>query len=195
MRRFGVQIIILVFVTGLLYACQPSYKDPAQPIDLANKSIKTNSCPALPITFKESDLSGTWTASYSLNDKDILIIKDGGTYKQIYDSPDANIHYESGWLNWWIEYRESGYVRLHLQGMRRADEPEVIFNREGGGIDPEMIWTIDYCENQVIEMPDEIVLIVTGAKYKTPRGIILRQTRLAGAEFTNSFSFKGDPAP
>jgi hypothetical protein len=45
---------------------------------------------------------------------------------------------------------------------------------------------IDYCENEVIEMPDEIILIVTGVTYDTPRGIILRQTvsgcKLLGAD-------------
>ena len=71
--------------------------------------------------------------------------------------------------------------------MRRAGEIESIFNREGGGIDPELFTAIDYCENEVVEMPDEIVLIVTGSKDDVPRGIILRQTRLAGSEWTWSF--------
>jgi hypothetical protein len=79
--------------------------------------------------------------------------------------------------------------------MRRAGEVDSIFNREGGGIDPELIWTIDYCEGEEVTMPDEIVLIVTGVNYDTPRGIILRQTRLAGAESTNSFSLEDNQIP
>ena len=41
-------------------------------------------------------------------------------------------------------------------------------------------------------MPDEIVLIVTGVTYDTPRGIILRQTRIAGSEWTWSFELSED---
>ena len=71
--------------------------------------------------------------------------------------------------------------------MRRAGDLELIFNREGGGVDPELFTAIDYCENEVIDMPDGIVLIVTGATHDAPRGIVLRQTRLAGSEWTWSF--------
>lgn len=193
MNKFSIRSITFLLVAGTL-ACQSIYGNTAQPTNLPESTSK-NSCPALPSAFKESDLIGTWSASYSLHDKDILIIKDGGIYKQIYDSPDAGINYESSWQEWRIEYRESGYIRLHLKGMRRAGEVDSIFNREGGGIDPELIWAIDYCENEEVRMPDEIVLIVTGVKYDTPRGIILRQTRLAGAESTNSFSLEDNQIP
>ena len=194
MNKFGVRSITFLLVAELLLACQSHYENTSQPTNLIKDSEK-NSCPALPSTFKESDLIGTWAASYSLHDKDILIIKDGGVYKQIYNSPDAGIHYESNWQEWRIEYRESGYIRLHLKGMRRAGEVDSIFNREGGGIDPKLIWAIDYCEGKEVTMPDEIVLIVTGVKYDTPRGIILRQTRLAGAESANSFRLENDQMP
>jgi hypothetical protein len=43
------------------------------------------------------------------------------------------------------------------------------------------------CEGGVIEMPHEVVLIVTGAKYNTPRGIILRHTRIAGSDWYWAF--------
>lgn len=183
MNKPAIKLTIMLIVIGLLFACRPLHKTP--------KATETFSCPPLPTTFKEADLLGTWFASYSLNDQDILTLKDDGTYKQIYDDPDAGQRYESDWQEWWVERRESGYVRLHLKGMRRAGEIESIFNREGGGIDPELFTAIDYCENEVVEMPDEIVLIVTGSKNDAPRGIILRQTRLAGSEWTWSFQFQG----
>jgi hypothetical protein len=186
----NLKITIVLFSAGLLFACR-SFGDVTPQTtkpDIGNANAY--SCPALPANFKETDLIGTWTVSYSLNDKDILILKEGGIFKQIYDDPDANQRYESNWQEWWIEYRESGYLRLHLKGMRRAGEIESIFNRENGGIDPELFTAIDYCENDVIEMPDEIVLVVTGSREDTPRGIVLRQTRLAGTEWTWSFRFQ-----
>jgi hypothetical protein len=196
MNRPGIKITIVLVVAGLLFACRSLYQDTAQPTKPSVEAMKTYACPALPPTFKETDLVGTWVASYSLNDQDILTLKADGTYKQIYDDPDAGRRYESDWQKWWIEYRESGYIRLHLKGMRRAGEIGSIFERKDGGIDPELFTAIDYCENDVIEMPNEIVLIVTGSKDGVPRGIILRQTRLAGSEWTWSFRLqeeKGKP--
>ena len=187
MNRPTITMTMVLIVIGLLFVCRSQYHDIAQQDISTVETIKKDVCLKPPITFNEADLLGTWVANYSLNDNDILTIKGNGTYKQIYDDPDARQYYESDWQQWWIEHRESGYIRLHLKGMRRAGEIESIFNREGGGIDPELFTAIDYCENNVIEMPDEIVLIVTGSKDDTPRGIILRQTRLAGSEWTWSF--------
>jgi hypothetical protein len=184
------RITIILTACGLLIACQFLNQGTALPIQSTSET--TYSCPPLPPNFKEEDLIGTWTTSYSLTDKDTLVIKDDGTYKQIYDDPDASQYYESDWQEWWIEYRESGYIRLHLDGMRRAGEIDSIFNRTNGGIDPELFTAIDYCENDVIEMPDEIVLIVTGTTDNVLRGIILRQTRLAGSEWTWSFQLEDE---
>jgi len=192
MKRSSISITALLVGAGLLFACSSLHQNTTQPIKSSVEATKSSACPGLPPAFKETDLFGTWVASYSLNDRDILTLKDDGTYKQIYDDPDASQHYESGWLDWWVEHRESGYIRLHLKGMRRAGEIESIFNRNGGGIDPELFTAIDYCENEVVEMPNEIVLIVTGSYEDVPRGIILRQTRLAGSEWTWSFSMQED---
>lgn len=187
MNRSGTKIAIVLVVAGLSFACRSLYQGTTQPAQTNVSATKAYICPALPPTFKEADLVGTWVASYSLNDQEILNLREDGTYQQIYDDPDAGQHYESNWQEWWVEHRESGYIRLHLKGMRRAGEIESIFDREGGGIDPELFTAIDYCENDVIEMPNEIVLVVTGSKDDVPRGIILRQTRLAGSEWTWSF--------
>ncbi len=161
----------------------------------STETVELSLCPPLPTNFKESDLIGKWIANYGLHDEDLLIIKEDGTYKQIYINPDEGKKYASDWMNWWIEYRDSGYIRLHFTGMKRAGELDSIFNREGGGIDPQLFTAIDYCENEVIEMPDEVVLIVTGSKENNPRGIILRQTRLAGSEWTWSFHLQDDSEP
>lgn len=190
MTRSCIKIIIVLVAAGLTFACRSFYQDSAQLTKSSVEAKKTYECPALPPTFKEADLVGTWVASYSLNDQDILTIREDGTYKQVYDDPDAGQRYESDWKEWWIEHRESGYIRLHLKGMRRCDGPTSICEREDGGIDPDLLWAIDYCEDEVVEMPDEVVLIVTGSKDDVPRGIILRQTRLSGSNWTWSFRLR-----
>lgn len=149
---------------------------------------KSASCPIVPTAFDETDIIGTWVAEYGINQVDILIIRNDGTYKQIYETDTSR--YESAWQRWWLEYRDGRYYRLHLEGMRRCDDILSICNRVGGGINPTEYTAIDYCENDVIEMPNEVVLIVTGTSYETIRNIILRQARLSGSNWTWSFSFK-----
>ena len=177
----------MLVALSILSSCRSHYQNDIEPTKSDVEATRFNVCPVLPSTFKENDLIGIWIVQYSLNDQDMLILNEDGTYKQIYNDPEANQRYESDWQEWWIEYRDSGYVRLHLKGMHRAGETEAVFNREGGGLDSELFTAIDYCENNVIKMPDEIVLIVTGSNEETPRGVILRQTRLAGSEWTWSF--------
>jgi hypothetical protein len=177
--------LLLILACGLLTACILLSSSPVQ------QSIPTQTpraCPTLPATFKENDLIGTWRASYALEDQDTLIIKEDGTYKQIYES-QGDILVETEWLKWWLEKRESGYMRLHLENMRRCDDLRSICNREGGGLDSKEYTAIDMCEGSVIEMPHEVVLIVTGANYETPRGIILRHTRIAGSDWYWAFEF------
>lgn len=177
--------LVLVLANGLLVACALLSRMPAQqPVPTQPKKA----CPILPATFTEDELVGTWRASYhGGDDKDILIIKEDGTFKQIYEYSGV-ILAETDWQKWWLERRENGYARLHLEGMRRCDDLLSICNREEGGLDPKDYTAIDMCEGGVIEMPHEIVLIVTGANYDTPRGIILRHTRIAGSDWYWSFS-------
>jgi hypothetical protein len=142
------------------------------------------------VTFQESDLIGTWVASYWSHDTDTLIIREDGTYKQIYNDPDSSFHYESDWQEWWTEPRPSGYLRLHLKGMHRFDDLPDVWEREGGGTSSK---TTDYCESVEVRMPDEVVLIVTGVlerEKSIPRGIKLRQTRLAGSDWYYTFKFQ-----
>ncbi|MBN1303337.1 MAG: hypothetical protein JXA13_02805 [Anaerolineales bacterium] len=195
MKKLSIRIIIMLSIMWLLISCRSCYEN-TTPSSHSSEDGEKYLCPALPSTFKESDLIGSWVANYHLDDKDLLIFKEDGTYKQIYSdpnpSPNESIHYESDWQKWWLEYRDSGYIRLHLKGMRRCDGIELFCQREVGGIDPELVWAIDYCEDEIVEMPDEVVLIVTGSKEKVPRGIILRQTRLAGSEWTWSFRLQDE---
>lgn len=151
-------------------------------------------CPPLPKAFHESDLIGTWVASYNIYSTDTLIIREDGTYKQIFEDivPKIDLYYryESDWQEWWIETRPSGYLRLHLKGMRRFDDLTEVWEREGGGT---ISKTIDYCEYVEVKMPDEVVLIVTGVldrQKNYQRGIMLRQTLLAGSDWYYSFKLQ-----
>ncbi len=185
--------LVLVAICCAVFVWYFLREIPEEPIDVR--------CPPLPETFKESDLIGTWVASYIIYSTDTLFIRENGTYKQVFEDndPETNYHYhyESDWQEWWIEYRESGYLRLHLKGMRRFDSGDSeIFNRVNGGLGPEDPWAIDTCEYVKVPMQDEVVLIVTGvserAKNTTPRGIELRHARLAGSDWYWSFRLQED---
>lgn len=180
-------LVYLVISIGCLVGCV----DQTTPGSIVGLSKST--CTAIPDNFKEEDLVGTWVASYSLNDREILMINGDNTYKQIYYlDTDSDVYYESDLLRWYPEYRDSGYIRLHFNGMHRFGELDSIGNRLGGGIDPKKYTAIDMCEDRIVEMPNEIVLVVTGAKYNVPRGIVLKQTRLAGSNWTWSFELSED---
>jgi hypothetical protein len=173
-------IITFVLALGFLLACSQT----------ASESLQVD-CAKLPAGFTSGDLVGTWVASYSASDKDILIISEDGTYKQIYEAPDANLRYESDWQPWTLEFRSSGYARLHLVGMHIASETDELINREGGGVDP-YFSLIDVCEGSEVTMPHEVILVVTGAGYETPRGIILRHMHFVGSEWNWTFSLLED---
>jgi hypothetical protein len=136
-------------------------------------------CPALPQSFEESDLVGTWVGRY-FGDIDKLIIQADGTYKQIFSSD--SLDFESEWQGWSFEYDPNGYGRLHLEGMRRCDDTDSICNNPGGGL-PLGEVAINPCESEYVDHSNEVVLFVTGYSNDVPRGIVLRQTRLAGSDW------------
>jgi hypothetical protein len=179
-------LVLMVCITTLSCTVSPRNKADAEPTPTAH-------CPPLPVTFKESDLIGTWMAKYGAGDTDTLILRQDGTYRQIYSDSSSGLHFESGWQEWWTERRVSGFLRLHLKGMRRCDDITSLCNREGGGLAPDEFTAIDYCEGEVVEMPNEIVLIVTGVPSRyadVPRSIWLRHMRLTGAEWTYTFELQ-----
>ena len=152
-------------------------------------------CPTLPEAFQISDLIGTWKAKYSDGATDMLIIQKDGKYKQVYSSPNSKLNFESNLLDWDVEKRQSGFIRLHMKSMHRCDDLDAVCTRQGGGVDPNELRSIDYCEGQVIEMPNEVVLVVTGVSKNNsivPRGIWLRHTRLAGTDWSYTFELQED---
>lgn len=135
---------------------------------------KMGRCILPPETFQESDLIGTWEAEFGTPGNTTLVLREDGTYKQIYDNPDTGHFYESDWQGWWIEYRESGIPNLHMEGMRLCDHSAKDCEREaGGGAGP---W-FDYCERRTVEMRGEVVLLLVGVSSglvnPPPRGIVL----------------------
>jgi hypothetical protein len=122
-------------------------------------------CPVPPKALGEEDLIGTWVADYANGNIDKIIIKDDGTYKQIFSSTASDLSFESSWQKWWIEQKDHGYLYLHLEGMKRCDDLETICKYPNGGLNPDHDRAIDYCDNLSITMENQIILIVTGTQY------------------------------
>jgi len=165
MRKTAVVLsILLPLVTS---ACLPVVLETPVP----------GGCPPLPETFQESHLIGTWQAEYGAS-TDTLILREDGTYKQIFARHTDDYRYESAWNRWWLEHRASGGLYLHLDKMRRCDQWEELCYKEGGGGGDWVYW--DFCEDRGVRMPDEVVLIVLGVSKDeekwygpVPRGIWL----------------------
>jgi len=152
--------------------CQMSFTE-------ALSGNRVGSCQPPPESFQESDLVGTWVAKYAYG-TDTLILKEDGTYKQIYDNPQTGDHYESDWREWWLEYRESGIPNLHLKGMKP----------DGISESPDSLWH-DFCEGRAVEVHGEVILLVIGAPANrvesSPRGIELWHLKPDADTFSRPF--------
>ena len=147
------------------------------------QEAKIPACPPLPTSFTESDLVGTWIGNYFGN-IDKLIIRADGTYKQVYSGDYVN--FESDWQKWYIEYDKDGFVRLHLEGMRRCDGLDSECNDPGGGL-PSGTIAVNPCLPGEVVLNDEVILFVTGSLSDVPLGIMFQQARLAGSDWTYTF--------
>lgn len=148
-------------------------------------------CPALPSDFEETFLIGTWIAEY-FDDTDTLIINSDHTYKQVFNS--NSLSFESDLQDWYVEYSPQGYGELHLTGMRRCDDTNSICNTIGGGL-PIGEEVINPCTSEYITYSGEVVLYITGYSGDLPRGIVLRQARLAGSDWEYGFKLKLEENP
>lgn len=175
------RLAILSVVVLVLNACSNGHEEQDQ--------VKTI-CPALPKDFTKNDLIGTWVADYANGNIDIIIIREDDKYKQIFSSTAPELSFESDWQNWWIEQRDSGYFRLHLEGMHQCSDLESICQNPGGGIDSDLFSNIDYCEDTTIAMEREVILIVTGTQYNVPKGIVLRHPQISGSDWSYMFEYQ-----
>lgn len=121
---------------------------------------------------------GTWQIARGADvDTGIIILRENGTYKQIYQKLSGD-RYESPWNRWRVEHRPSGRLYLHLEGMRYCIlTSEVCEFPEGGGRDRLFY---DACEGRDLKMRGEVILAVVGTEGSphpvlkaAPRGIAL----------------------
>ena len=134
-----------------------------------------------PMGFQEADLIGTWVPwAGTKGITDTLILRSDKTFKQLYAIPWSGLLFETEGT-WWIEYRSSGCVYLHVEGMRyyygTGMEAES-GNRDNKG-HPVSFWSP--CEDQTIQMPDSVVLAV-GSDPSFPNGIQLTHMTLGPDE-------------
>jgi len=182
-KRAPAQTFVALLIILLVAACATSVPEP--------KETAGWLCRSLPESLKESDLIGTWQATYTAaGTTEEIILRVDGTYRQVYQRSNG-YHYESSWQRWWIEHRPSGGDYLHLEAMRYCRlTAEVCAMPEGGGGDRLFH---DACEDRLLEMGGEVVLAVVGTKgtrhpsvIDAPKGIALMHM-LPSLDTTTSF--------
>jgi hypothetical protein len=76
---------------------------------------------APPTDLGAEDLAGTWETSYGTG-VDRLILRTGGTFRQVFERRVAGIltdyAYETPWNEWRVERFSDGRVQVHMQGAR-----------------------------------------------------------------------------
>ena len=125
--------------------------------------------PPVPDEFKESDLIGTWQATYgSPNTKDTLKLKSDGTYQQNFQSPASDYYYEGPWNSWHLEYTTDGRPKLHLEGMKYCAYTIHQCENTGHG---ESEYYYDFIDNEGVKLTNELILRVVGDE--SPKGVHL----------------------
>lgn len=126
---FGVVLLLLVIIP--LGCCQVI-------TTLSTPEISKSQNP--PATLQELDLVGTWKADYgSRLGVDKLILREDGTFKQIYENRRENYTFETPWNKWWLERFPDGRIWVHLKGARYylgGIPVAEIYEKEGWGHDP-----------------------------------------------------------
>ena len=131
-----------------------------------------------PMNFDESDLVGTWQATYGLTSTDTITLKSDGTYQQKFEAPQINYVYESPWYEWRVEYSASRKPKLHLEKMRYYEFSLDIGEAGGRHSDGQPVLFVDIDEDdEVIEMMDKVILRINGDQ-NYPRGIILQHMHI-----------------
>jgi hypothetical protein len=86
-------------------------------------------------SFSRDNLAGTWIAG-TPDQRDMLIIRADGTYKQIIHIEFAELpptDYESDWQTWWLEGNDINVPVLHLEGWRMCGyNPGISCDTPGG---------------------------------------------------------------
>jgi hypothetical protein len=189
-----VLVIVLLSVACGVVIPEPVKEDTPKPI--REEKVEWR-CRPLPETFQESDLVGTWQSRHGDWATDTITLRENGTYQQTYYSQPDSYYYESPWNRWWVEYRPSGGLYLHLEEMRYCLFTDEVCKREGGGGGD---WPYyDPCEDRSIRtMGNEVILTVRGTegfRYpgigSVPRGIMLWYMRTSVDTTDHFFVLQG----
>jgi hypothetical protein len=73
--------------------------------------------------------------------------------------------------------------------MRRCDDLDSVCNDPGGGL-PNNLPAINPCKYEYLSLDDEVILFVTGYTRDAPLGIVLRQARISGSDWTYGFKLE-----
>ncbi len=112
----------------------------------------------LPLGFKESDLIGTWKSEWQEGPStQILVFRDDKTFSQTYIlNSSGQVSGTQG--TWFIVNTPEGCTYIRANGMHYyygTDSLARNGNRDSDGT-PAMFW--DGCRNNVVEMPDFVLL-------------------------------------
>jgi hypothetical protein len=148
----------------------------------------------LPEGFEQSDLVATWQALYGGDPPttDTIILREDGTYQQIYHRNTDNYRFETPWQRWYVETRPSGKLYVHLEGMHYCILTDEVCALEKGGGGGRLLW--DPGEGRNIKTEEEVVLLVSGMEGlrhpradTAPRGITLVHMKFATDTGTDFF--------
>lgn len=124
----------------------------------------------LPDSYQEADLVGTWQALYGgeARTTDTIVMREDGTYQQIYHRVTDSFRIETPWQRWYVETRPSGKLYIHLEGMHYCILTHDVCVLEKGGGGGRLLW--DPGEGRNIKMNEEIILLVSGVEdFRHPR--------------------------
>lgn len=146
--RIGAPASVVSFLSAALFACGFQQAQPTPTIDFLYP----------PPTFTEADLIGTWQHLGGGGEVETVTLMPDGTVQQVFTAPGYS--YTSGPNKWWVEYRPSGCIYVHLEGMRYYGG--TLEEAESGGLDPmgQPYEYLDLCENRRIQMVNNVILRV-----------------------------------
>lgn len=169
-----------LIASGILMGCRSSYQvyGKRDPTDSSFKGIivqqdsgsPKKGCLPVPEGLTEQDLVGVWGREAGTHVLTTLILKEDGTYRQSYHDPDTGYRYESSGLDkWWVEKREIGIWRLHLEGMKMCDNSLHSDCAKYGDQARRGLW-FDPCEGESLDLSKGVILLVLGADPQSPFG-------------------------
>jgi hypothetical protein len=151
-------ILTLIFFAVLLTGC--------------SRPVAKNVSMFPPANFQETDLLGNWRTTNDPHSIETLSLNADHTYLQTFNLNDSEYSFQANGT-WKTVSKQTGCVYIHLSGMRfyyQVFEIAENGNKLPNG-HPESYW--DPCGENIIQMVDETVLIVSSHP-DSSNGIVLR---------------------